>query len=184
MARNKKIQLKRRSGPSARIHRGLSMPVGPGSESSTVSFRSLAELKAKYFVLTGRLARRPFIMRTLILMFAQFMFSIILYSRIVEAVLIQRKEFVVIFGIIFIILTIPVVWSQISLGVRRCHDMNRQGAVFMIPFVCYLASYITLVLGWSMAADIVQGLACAFYLALFFIKGNAADNVYGPARPR
>ena len=32
MARSKKIQLKRRSGPSARIHRGLSMPVGPGSD--------------------------------------------------------------------------------------------------------------------------------------------------------
>lgn len=184
MARNKKIQLKRRSGPSARIHRGLSMPVGPGSESSTVSFRSLAELKAKYFVLTGRLARRPFIMRTLILMFAQFMFSIILYSRMVEAILVQKPEFAVLFGIIFIILTIPAVWSQISLGVRRCHDMNRQGALFIIPFACYLASYIAHVLGWSTVADVVQGLAGIFYLALFFIKGNAADNVYGPARPR
>lgn len=184
MAQHKKIQLKRRSGPSARIHRGLSMPVGPGSDNSTVSFRSLAELKAKYFVMTGRLSRRPFIMRTLILMFAQFMFSIILYSRITEAILVQKPEFAVIFGIIFILLTIPAVWSQISLGVRRCHDMNRQGAFFMIPFICYLASYIAPILGWSTVADIVQGLAAVFYLALFFIKGNGTDNVYGPARPR
>ena len=57
MAKHKKIQLKKRSGPAARIHRGLSMPVGPGSDSSTLSFRSLAELKAKYFVFTGRLPR-------------------------------------------------------------------------------------------------------------------------------
>ena len=71
MAKHKKIQLKKRSGPAARIHRGLSMPVGPGSDSSTLSFRSLAELKAKYFVFTGRLPRRSFIMRTLVLMFAQ-----------------------------------------------------------------------------------------------------------------
>ncbi len=184
MTRNKKIQLKRRSGASARIHRGLSMPVGPGSDNSTVSFRSLAELKAKYFVLTGRLARRPFIMRTLILMFAQFMFSVILYSRIVEAILVKKPEFAVVFGIIFIILTIPAVWSQISLGVRRCHDMNRQGALFIIPFACYLASYVAPILGWSTVADVVQGLAGIFYLALFCIKGNAADNVYGPARPR
>lgn len=53
MAKHKKIQLKKRSGPAARIHRGLSMPVGPGSDSSTLSFRSLAELKAKYFVFTA-----------------------------------------------------------------------------------------------------------------------------------
>ena len=84
MAKHKKIQLKKRSGPAARIHRGLSMPVGPGSDSSTLSFRSLAELKAKYFVFTGRLPRRSFIMRTLVLMFAQLMFSAILYSRFAE----------------------------------------------------------------------------------------------------
>ena len=54
----------------------------------------------------------------------------------------------------------------------------------MIPFFCYAASYIAPILGWSTVADVVQGLAAVFYLALFFIKGNGTDNVYGPARPR
>ena len=116
MAKHKKIQLKKRSGPAARIHRGLSMPVGPGSDSSTLSFRSLAELKAKYFVFTGRLPRRSFIMRTLVLMFAQLMFSAILYSRFAEAVLINRMDYAAVFGIIFVLLSIPVIWSQLSLG--------------------------------------------------------------------
>ena len=79
--RNQKIKLKKRSRQSARIHRGFAMPVGPGSENSLVSFRDFADLKAKYFRFTGRIQRRPFIFRTLILMFAQFMFSIILYSN-------------------------------------------------------------------------------------------------------
>ena len=133
MAKHKKIQLKKRSGPAARIHRGLSMPVGPGSDSSTLSFRSLAELKAKYFVFTGRLPRRSFIMRTLVLMFAQLMFSAILYSRFAEAVLINRMDYAAVFGIIFVLLSIPVIWSQLSLGVRRCHDMNSRELCLSFP---------------------------------------------------
>ena len=184
MAQNKKIKLKKRSGPAARIHRGLAMPVGPGSESSIVSFRSLAELKAKYFVFTGRLARRPFIFRTLILMFAQFMFSAILYSRFVEAILIGRSDYAAVFAVIFIILTIPAIWSQLSLGMRRCHDMNKQGALFIIPFACYLCSYIFPILGWATAATAAQSIMAVSYLGFCTVKGTAGDNAYGPERAR
>ena len=90
------------------------MPVGPGSETASPSFRDFADLKAKYFRFTGRIQRRPFIFRTLILMFAQFMFSIILYSKIVESILINHMEYAIIFGIIFVLLSIPAIWSQIS----------------------------------------------------------------------
>ena len=144
--RNQKIKLKKRSRQSARIHRGFAMPVGPGSENSLVSFRDFADLKAKYFRFTGRIQRRPFIFRTLILMFAQFMFSIILYSKIVESILINHMEYAIIFAIIFVLLSIPAVWSQISLGVRRCHDINKPGLMFAVPFICYLASYVLPVL--------------------------------------
>ncbi len=184
MAKHKKIQLKKRSGPAARIHRGLSMPVGPGSDSSTLSFRSLAELKAKYFVFTGRLPRRSFIMRTLVLMFAQLMFSAILYSRFAEAVLINRMDYAAVFGIIFVLLSIPVIWSQLSLGVRRCHDMNKQGALFIIPFACYLASYILPIAGMDTAAMAAQSIMAVSYLGFFTVKGTAGDNAYGPERAR
>ena len=159
MAKHKKIQLKKRSGPAARIHRGLSMPVGPGSDSSTLSFRSLAELKAKYFVFTGRLP--------LVLMFAQLMFSAILYSRFAEAVLINRMDYAAVFGIIFVLLSIPVIWSQLSLGVRRCHDMNKQGALFIIPFACYLASYVLPIAGMDTAATAAQSIMAVSYLGFF-----------------
>ncbi len=184
MAQHKKIQLKKRSGPAARIHRGLSMPVGPGSENSIVGFHSLAELKTKYFIFTGRLPRRPFIMRSLILMAAQFLFSVILYSRFVEAVFINRPEFAAVFAIIFILLSIPVVWSELSLGMRRCHDMNKQGAVFLIPFFCYMASYVLPVFGFDTAATAAQSIMAVSYLGFFTVKGTSGDNAYGPERAR
>ncbi len=184
MAQHKKIKLKKRSGPAARIHRGLSMPVGPGSDSNVVSFRSLAELKMKYFIFTGRLSRRPFILRTLILMFAQFMFSIILYLRFVEAVSIGRNDFAAIFAAIFVVLSIPVIWSQLSLGMRRCHDMNKQGALFIIPFFCYMLSYIFPVFGLDTAALVVQSIMAVSYLGFCTVKGTVGDNAYGPERIR
>lgn len=182
--RKQKIQLKKRSRQSARIHRGFSMPVGMGAENSLVSFRDFADLKAKYFRFSGRIQRRPFIFRTLILMFAQFMFSIILYSKIVESILINHTDYAIIFGIIFVLLTIPAVWSQLSLGVRRCHDINKTGSLFIIPFLCYLGSYILPVLGQDTAVTAVQSIMAVSYLGLFTVKGTSGDNAYGPERAR
>ena len=182
--RNQKIKLKKRSRQSARIHRGFAMPVGPGSENSLVSFRDFADLKAKYFRFTGRIQRRPFIFRTLILMFAQFMFSITLYSKIVESILINHMEYAITFGIIFVLLSIPAIWSQISLGVRRCHDINKPGLMFAVPFICYLASYVLPVLGQDTAATAAQSIMAVSYLGLFTVKGTSGDNAYGPERAR
>lgn len=182
--KNKKIQLKKRSRQSARIHRGLAMPVGPGSENSLVSFRDFSDLKEKYFRFTGRVQRRPFLARTLILMFAQFMFSIILYSKIIESILIQHIDYAVIFGLIFILLTIPTVWSHLSLGTRRFHDLNKPGSLFAIPFICYLASYIFPVLGFDTAAMAAQSIMAVSYLGLVTVKGTSGDNAYGPERAR
>mgnify|MGYP000326206268 CR=1 FL=1 len=61
-------------------------------------------------------------------------------------------EYAIIFAIIFVLLSIPAVWSQISLGVRRCHDINKPGLMFAVPFICYLASYVLPVLGQDTAA--------------------------------
>lgn len=184
MVQQKKIQLKKRSRQSARIHKGLSMPVGSGSETSIVSFRDFRDLKTKYFTFAGRVQRRPFIFRTLLLMFAQFMFSVILYSRIVESILIGRMEYAVIFAIIFIVLTIPAVWSQLSLGMRRCHDINKSGWLFIIPFLCYIASYVLPILGLDIAATAVQSVTAVSYLGFFTVKGSSGDNAYGPERAR
>ncbi|WP_296826091.1 DUF805 domain-containing protein [uncultured Megasphaera sp.] len=182
--KNKKIQLKKRSRQSASIHRGLAMPVGPGSENSLVSFRDFADLKAKYFRFTGRIQRRPFLVRTLILMVAQFMFTLILYSKIVESILIGHLDYAIIFGILFIALTIPTVWAHLSLGARRFHDLNKPGALFAVPFICYLASYAFPVLGFDTAALAAQSIMAVSYLGLATVKGTDGDNAYGPERAR
>jgi uncharacterized membrane protein YhaH (DUF805 family) len=184
MSHGKKIKLQKRSDQSIRIRKGLSMPVGQGGENSAISFRDFKDLKKKYFTFQGRLQRHPFILRVLLLAFAQFMFSLILYSRFVESLIIQRLEFAALFAIIFVVLTIPVVWAHLSLGTRRCHDLNKSGAVFAVPYICYLASYVTPLLGWPTVALVVQAITVVSFLALFIIKGTDGDNAYGPERAR
>ena len=115
--KNKKIQLKKRSRQSARIHRGLAMPVGPGSENSLVSFRDT-------------------------------------------------------------------VWAHLSLGTRRFHDLNKPGALFAIPYIAYLASYILPVLAFDTAALAAQSIMAVCYLGLATVKGTDGDNAYGPERAR
>jgi uncharacterized membrane protein YhaH (DUF805 family) len=183
MAQHKKIKLKKRSQSSARIHKGLSMPVGPGG-SSAVSFRNFADLKAKYFSFRGRIQRRPFILRMLILIFVQVFFSMILYSRFVEAILIGKMEYAILFAIIFFVLLIPVLWSMCSLGTRRCHDINKSGALFIIPFGCYMFSYIAPVMGWDIGATAFQSITAVSFLGLFTVRGTPGDNAYGPERMR
>ena len=58
MVKAKKIKLQKRSVPDARVHEGLSLPAGAGG-SGHIGFKNTADLKAKYFVRTGRLGRVP-----------------------------------------------------------------------------------------------------------------------------
>lgn len=183
--RKNKLQLKKRSQTTANIHRGLSMPVGAGSENSLVSFRDFKDLKEKYFRFSGRLGRRAFLCRTLVLMIAQFMFTAILYMKSLEALWIGRLELAVIFAVLFIALTIPVVWAQLSLGMRRCHDLSKPGWLFFLPFGCYVLSYVCT--AWGVDDTItmaVQSVMAVTYLALCTVKGTSGANPYGPARLR
>lgn len=181
---NKKIQLKKRSRTSAQLHRGFSMPVGPGSENSLISFRNFKDLKAKYFRFKGRIARQPFIARTLVLMAAQFLFSAILYAKFIESLWLGMAWLALLFSVLFLVLSIPVVWAQLALGWRRCHDMNKSGPVFLIPFVCYMLSYVFTGIGLETEAMLVQSITAVTYLWLFTGKGTAGDNAYGTERAR
>lgn len=66
MAKSKKIKLQKRSAASARLQKGLSLPAGAGGD-GYLGFRDMADLKCKYFVRTGNLARLPFALRMLVL---------------------------------------------------------------------------------------------------------------------
>lgn len=179
----KKIPLKKRSRQSARIHKGLSMPVGPGGD-SVIGFRDMKDLKEKYFSFAGRLHRHPFIFRMIMLIFVQVISFLILYSRFVEAILIQKTEYAILFVVIFIAICIPLVWSQFSLGVRRCHDMNKAGWLFAVTYVFYIASYVCPILGLDTASSAVQSITAVLFLSLFTVKGTDGDNAYGPSRIR
>lgn len=183
MVQHKKIKLQKRSRNSTRIHKGLAMPAGSGGD-STISFRDYTDLKAKYFTFHGRIHRRPFMMRMLLLIFVQIFFSMILYSRFVESILIDKMDYAIIFAIIFAVLLIPVVWSMCSLGTRRCHDINKSGALFAIPFICYLLSYVAPAMGWDIGAMAFQSVTAVSFLGLFTVKGSSGDNAYGPERIR
>ena len=118
-------------------------------------------------------------------MIAQFMFTFILYRKLAEAITIVRSDFAALFGLLLVVLTIPTVWSELSLGWRRCHDINKSGALFIIPYLCYLGSFLGPILGLdSTVAMAVQSIMAVTYLGLFYVRGTEGDNAYGPARSR
>ena len=115
MAKGKKIKLQKRSTPLTRTREGLSLPEGAGN-SGYIGFQNAQDLKEKYFVRTGRLGRMPFALRMFVLFVAQFMFTFILYNRIVEGIILGQLWICALFGILLILFTVPTVMSQISLG--------------------------------------------------------------------
>ena len=171
MAKSKKIKLQKRSAASARLQKGLSLPAGAGGD-GYLGFRDMADLKCKYFVRTGNLARLPFALRMLVLFFAQFIFTFVLYSRMAEGILLNRPFVAAFFGILLILFPIPTVMSQISLGVRRCHDIGRSGVFFAFPFICYCSGFILPILGMAQAANFAQLAALITYAGLTFMKGK------------
>lgn len=184
MAR-KKMKLKKRSYQSQRLHKEFEMPSGMGSEDSIVGFRNGKELRDKYFTFTGRVARRPYVFRTLLLLVAQFMFTLILYSKIVESIIIGRSELAWMFGLLLLLLSVPTIWAQLALGWRRCHDLNQRGLLFVIPYLCYLGSYVLPI--WGIEGTItmaVQSITAISFLYFFTVKGTTGDNAYGPERSR
>ena len=184
--KKKKIKLEKKTGPiyHAKVKTGFTMPVGMVSEGNSISFRDFADLKAKYFTFHGRLARKPFILRILLLSFAQFIMTIIMLNRLMEALMIQNMTFAAIFGVIFLAFTVPIMWSQLSLGFRRCHDLNQPGALFLIPYICYISSFLTTAWGYETAGIIVQSITAVIYLALFTVRGTVGDNAYDHERAR
>lgn len=180
MKEKQKIRLKKRSEQEIKLRRGFELPARAGN--GTVSFTSIGDLRAKYFRTEGRLARRPFILRTLVLMAAQVLYSLILYSRFVESLLIGRQDLAILFFIIFIILSIPVVVAEFSLGVRRCHDLNIQGAAFIIPLFFYLSLYILPLVKNVLLWNVFLAAAAVMYLCLFTMNKKDKDNIYGEDR--
>ena len=151
----------------------IALPVSNVKQGSLLSFRDMADLKAKYFTFSGTLERKPCAARLVMLLFCQFIMTAILAGRIIEALFVGQLFFTIFFGVLLVALNIPVIWAEFSLGVRRLHDLQKPGLLFIVPFLCYIASFAATAMGYDMVATIVQSVTAVLFLALFTIKGKA-----------
>ena len=143
----------------------------------------------KYFSFHGRLNRKPFIRRNLMLIFCNtiIIFTIILFAAFLG---ISKKD---IPSAVFTIFTLPIQLSRLTLELRRLHDLNLSGwwlaGFIILPF--FLILFLTPFIltnnnrhGLSLVGALCVG-ALAFYLSLFIIKGSIGPNDYGddPLQP-
>ena len=111
MTAKKKIQLTKRSSREIALRKGFELPAREGK--GVIGFEDMGDLRFKYFHLEGRLTRWPFFARMLLLTGAQLVFTLILYTRFVEALWIGRQDLGILFFCIFIVLSIPVIRAQV-----------------------------------------------------------------------
>ncbi|MDL2281082.1 DUF805 domain-containing protein [Selenomonadales bacterium OttesenSCG-928-I06] len=116
---------------------------------------SKQDMKNKFFSCEGRLNRKPYIIRIIILWLLSFIISSILYTTMQEQ------------GIILaFVLTLPLTLASISLGIRRLHDLNYRGwwLVGLLALCCI---------------PVVQVLAIIPVLLLLCVRGTKGANKFG-----
>lgn len=105
---------------------------------------SFETIDKDFFSFEGRLNRKPYIIRLLIASFVSGAISSFVKSS----------------EILFLGLLGIAIWSSLSLGVRRAHDLNRTGWIIAFQFIPIL--------------NFVVG------IYLLFFKGTEGTNKYGP----
>lgn len=108
-----------------------------------------------FFRFTGRLNRKPFIMRYLIL----FVISLLLLIFLKGAEIDGNSALICLILILLILITV----SQVSLIVRRSHDLNYSWPMTIFVLVICIIPVLTLIP----------------ILILSFIKGTNGINMYG-----
>ena len=88
MAKGKKIKLQKRSTPLTRTREGLSLPEGAGN-SGYIGFKRTG-LERKIFCAYRTFGQNALALRMFVLFVAQFMFTFILYNRIVEGIILGQ----------------------------------------------------------------------------------------------
>lgn len=120
-------------------------------------------IKEEYFSFTGRLNRRPFIVRSAII--------IVIYYALA----------LIISPVFLIIGALPITASSLSLTIRRLHDLGYSGYALFVPIV-------PAILLTAFVDDIATGLTLSFICSvinlgclgyLIFKPGNIGENAYG-----
>lgn len=149
----------------------------------------LNDLKENYLSFKGRLNRKPFFIRNMII------FAISLLMRAI-AVFVLKTEYdfvAIVFAVILLVYVFFSWWASLSLTVRRLHDIGYSAKSVLPPLIFaniiggIWVSYGTIVFvqnpsifkGGSVFFTIVCIVNFIFTLYLFFRKGTTGENKYG-----
>lgn len=120
-------------------------------------------IKEEYFSFTGRLNRKPFIIRSAIVTF--------IYGFIMA----MDSFTLMIIGIL------PIIASSLSLTIRRIHDLGYSGYAVFVPIVpvILLTSFVDDIATGLMLSLVCSVINLGFLGYLIFKPGNIGDNAYG-----
>lgn len=149
----------------------------------------LDTIKEKYLTFKGRLNRKPFLIRNLLL------FALSMIMRVLSVLVIKSDidAITLIFAIILLIYVVFTWWSSLSLTIRRLHDIGHSAKTLLLPLIfanviaIAWVTYGTIIYetdasildGGSVFLAIVTVFNFIFTLYLFFKKGTNGKNKYG-----
>lgn len=113
-------------------------------------------IKEMFFSFEGRLNRQRYLLRVLALGLVDSIITFVLESLMMGAFLSGSSGAAIVMGLLFLLIAVFFMIAGISLGVRRCHDLDKSG--------WYLLAGILIIPG----------------LYLIFAKGTEGENQYGP----
>ena len=149
------------------------------TEDDNFEGKSIAEkIKVSYFSYSGRLNRKKFAMRTLNSTLILALASLAWINLIsLLGLFMPTNNMMVYFGPSIV----SGIWlaSNISLGIRRAHDLNRSSKwyLWLVAFVITVLMHVTTYTTISLIIDLV--IALFFIYCYFFYKGTVGTNEYG-----
>lgn len=141
---------------------------------------TVKEFKHDYFTFKGRLNRKPFLMRLMMLGAISIFFVLIVINA--EP---HLKEDPAHFAVnvrkslVFWVYYIPLIIASVSLGVRRLHDLNLSGWWMLLGSGALLSTVNTGNTAIDLAAAILFYIAQLFNLFLIFFRGTKGPNRFG-----
>ena len=141
---------------------------------------TVKEFKHDYFSFKGRLNRKPFLMRLMMLGAISIFFVLIVINA--EPHLKENPAHFatnVRKSLVFWVYYIPLIIASISLGVRRLHDLNLSGWWMLLGSGALLRTGNTGNTAIDLAAAILFYIAQLFNLFLIFFRGTKGPNRFG-----
>ena len=115
-----------------------------------------------YFSFNGRLNRKPYICRGIAATFISIALAFLLFfifTGFPPSRQYKYPEYVWLHVTLFILIFVLTIWVGFSLGVRRCHDMDKSG--------------------WWLLLGLIPYINVAWGLYLIFKRGTIGQNKYG-----